>query len=124
MDVLTALQPEGIAQWALAIAFITSISLCTILALNSRNAGLSHIPGPFLARYTDIWAVHFTWKTRRYRNKVGEQRGLRAQYGDAVRTGPRTVTVFDPAAVPVIYGVRSKLDKVKRHQFDEMIELT
>ncbi|KAL2880404.1 hypothetical protein SGCOL_004121 [Colletotrichum sp. CLE4] len=36
---------------------------------------------------------------------------LRDKYGDVVRLGPRSVTVFDPSAVPVIYGVRSRLDK-------------
>ncbi len=116
MAIFKVYQPEGIAQWVLLSTAIVTISLCSYLVLNSRRAGLSHIPGPFLARYTDAWAVYITWKGQgglHAGNKVGLQRKLHAQYGDVVRTGPRTLTVFDPAAVTVIYGVRSKLDKVR-----------
>jgi hypothetical protein len=113
MDVSTAFQPQSMAQWALLTVAIGVLLLCTMLVLNSRNGRLSHIPGPFLARYTDAWSLYAAWRTLRLGNKVDMQRDLRARYGDVVRTGPRSVTVFDPAAVPVIYGVRSKLDKVR-----------
>ncbi|OCT54514.1 benzoate 4-monooxygenase cytochrome P450 [Cladophialophora carrionii] len=96
---------------ALLVTSIGITLLFSFLVLNSRQAGLSHIPGPFLARYTDAWALYNAWRGIHFHNKVHVQRGLQARYGDVVRTGPRSVTVFDPAAVPVIYGVRSKLDK-------------
>jgi hypothetical protein len=113
MDFLVAFHPDGAAQWALLVTSIGLILLCSLLVLNSRQAGLSHIPGPFLARYTDAWSLYIAWRGVRFHNKVGVQRGLQARYGDVVRTGPRSVTVFDPAAVPAIYGVRSKLDKAR-----------
>ncbi|KAJ9606314.1 hypothetical protein H2200_009275 [Cladophialophora chaetospira] len=111
MDIVAGFRPQGVAQWALFIPLTGIILLCSYLVFSSRRAGLSHIPGPFWARYTDAWALYNAWKGLHYGNKVEVQRGIQARYGDIVRTGPRSVTVFDPAAVPTIYGVRSKLDK-------------
>ena len=113
MDIITRFQPSGVAQWALFTTLTGVFLLCSYLVLDSKRAGLSHIPGPFWARYTDVWALYIAWKGLRYGNKVEVQRALQAWYGDVIRTGPRSVTVLDPAAVPVIYGVRSKLDKVR-----------
>ena len=114
MDVVTSFQPQGLVQWALCSTAVGIVLLVSLLVFNSKIAGLSHIPGPFWARYTDVWAVYFAWATIRYQNKVKEQRSLQSLYGDVVRTGPWTVTVFDPAAVPLIYGVRTKLEKVSK----------
>ena len=117
MDIVTGFQPLGVAQWALFTTLTGVFFLCSYFVLESRRAGLSHIPGPFWARYTDAWALYTAWKILRSRNKVGAQRALQARYGDVVRTGPRSVTIFDPAAIPAIYGVRSKLDKVRSDNF-------
>jgi hypothetical protein len=98
------------------VFILTAVTLTTTflyLEFNSRKAGLSHIPGPFLARYTQAWSLYAAWHTNRHDNRVTFQRQLQAQYGDIVRTGPCSVTVLDPAAVPVIYGVRSRLNKVR-----------
>ena len=84
------------------------------LLINSRCANLSHIPGPLLARYTDLWNFFQAWKIVRWGGKVEFYQELQAQYGDVVRVGPRSVVVLDPAAVPIIYGVRARLDKVCR----------
>ena len=93
-------------------AIIVSI-LVAFLIVNSRRAGLSSIPGPFLARYTDAWALCSAWKIARYGlDKVSYYRNLQAHYGSVIRTGPRSVVVLDAAAVPLIYGVRAKLNKV------------
>lgn len=82
------------------------------LLINSRRANLSHIPGPFLARYTDAWNLFQAWNIVHWGGKVEFYQKLQAQYGDVVRVGPRSVVALDPAAVPVIYGVRARLDKV------------
>ena len=83
-----------------------------VLFVNSLKAGLSHVPGPFLARYTDAWNLWCAWKITKYGGKNEHFRQLQAKYGDTVRIGPQSVLVLDPAAVPVVYGVRAKLDKV------------
>lgn len=103
----------------IACTFFFLLILCSYLVIESKAAGLSRIPGPWLAQFTNIWALHFTWRTNRAgttnggQNKVSKLMKLRAVYGDVVRTGPRMVVVFDPAAVPMIYGVRSKLNKAR-----------
>ncbi|OAL36511.1 hypothetical protein AYO20_04127 [Fonsecaea nubica] len=95
----------------LSLVGLSLMVLVAYLFISSRRAGLSHIPGPFLARYTNIWSLYTTWLTSQNYNRVSFHNKLRSQYGDVVRTGPNSVTVFDPAAVTQIYGVRSKLDK-------------
>ncbi|KEF59855.1 uncharacterized protein A1O9_04703 [Exophiala aquamarina CBS 119918] len=98
-------------QCVLVVVGATLSFLCVTLFQKSKRAGLSHIPGPFIARYTNLWAVYVTWKTDREDNRVSLNRTLQERYGDVIRTGPRNVSVTDPAAIPVIYGVRSRLDK-------------
>jgi hypothetical protein len=68
--------------------------------ISNKTAAISHIPGPFLARYTDAWSLWLTWKTHHHGNRAATLRTLEAQYGSVVRTGPRSVTVLDPAACP------------------------
>jgi cytochrome P450 len=79
------------------------------LVITSRNAGLSHIPGPFLARYTDLWRFYHSWRVI---NEGQDFSGLLTrEYGDVIRIGPNTVAVFDPAAIPTIYGTANRLEK-------------
>ena len=87
------------------------VAICFSL-ISSWRAGLSHVPGPFLARYTDAWNIYSAWRTTRQGGKVEHYQRLQAKYGDVIRIGPRSLIVLDPAAVPIIYGVRAKLDKV------------
>ena len=101
----------------LALCTFLGFLFCAVLYFDSKRAGLSHIPGPFFARYTSVWGLYAAWTCIRSGDKTSFYRGLQARYGDVIRTGPRAVTVIDPAAVPVIYGVRSKLDKVSLSRF-------
>lgn len=98
--------------WILVVVGGSLLSVLVFLVLDSRRAGLSHIPGPFLARYTDLWAVYNAWKGESANGQIRVFRDLQARYGNVIRTGPRSVSVLDPAAISVIYGVRSRLDKV------------
>jgi hypothetical protein len=113
MAVDLSLSNAGYLQSALTLCTVLALAFCFKIIFDSRRAGLSGIPGPLLARYTDAWALYTAWQATRGGDKVEYYRGLLAQYGDVIRTGPRSITVFDPAAVPVIYGVRSKLNKVR-----------
>ncbi len=112
MDFIPYLAPRNAVQTSLSIFLVFTFLLCSWLIVNSKKARLSHIPGPFLARYTNAWSLYIAWKCVNHANRTVVQQKLQARYGDVVRTGPRSVTVLDPAAVSVIYGVRSKLDKV------------
>lgn len=101
----------------LGLCILSVLTVCLFLELVSRRAKLSHIPGPWQARYTDAWSLHAAWKissaprTSQSQVKLAHYKRLQALYGDVVRVGPRTVIVFDAAAVPTVYGVRAKLDK-------------
>lgn len=117
MNFVSALlhRPHDLAQVFATIAFFSVASILsgiTILVIQSKRAGLSDVPGPWTARYTDAWNLYATYKALHNEDKASYHRHLKSKYGNVVRTGPRTVSIFDPAAVPVIYGVRSKLDKV------------
>ena len=76
----------------------------------SRESGLSQFPGPWFARYTDLWRAYQAYSSMSKSNYDYE--ALRQNYGDVVRIGPSIVLVFDPEAVPTIFGTGSRLDKV------------
>lgn len=70
---------------------------------------LKHYPGPFAARLSKFWVIkqvlgsggHLHWEHQR----------LQKEYGDYVRTGPRELSIFDPAAISPILGSQSKTTK-------------
>lgn len=111
MDAITKLVDTQTLQYIFIGLGAALLVLLAVLVFDSKRAGLSHIPGPFIARYTNLWAVYVAWKTDYSGTRAAFNRTLQKQYGDVVRTGPRNVSVMDPAAIPTIYGVRSRLDK-------------
>lgn len=81
-----------------------------ISVIRSKAAGIDHIPGPFLARYTDALRAYLAFKHSGRETNLFMK--LHAEYGDLVRVGPRTVSVLDPQAVSTIYNVKARLNKV------------
>ncbi|KAL3484492.1 cytochrome P450 [Aspergillus germanicus] len=100
---MTIPDPEHVSNpllspnFLLILVLILAVLLIPTL-LGSKISGISHVPDPFLARYTDAWSLWLTWKTHHYGDRAAALR-------------PRSVTVLNPAAVPLVYGVRAKLDK-------------
>lgn len=81
----------------LLLLYISSLIYTALLP------GLRSLPGPLSARFTRWY---------RFGLVVGGQapaqyRKLHARYGPIVRVGPTHVSVADPAAIPVIYGIGS-----------------
>ncbi|KAF2497376.1 cytochrome P450 [Lophium mytilinum] len=74
----------------------------------SRTAGLNDIPGPWLAKYTNLWRLLETKKTGGDADYMHE---MHKKYGDVVRVGPHAVNVADPANIPAIYGNKARLHK-------------
>ena len=98
---------------ALAGLFVKAIGLGAVLlvtryVLAYLQSPLKSIPGPFLAKFSDIW---------RFLNHYGQthietQRKLHEQHGDIVRLGPNTVSVADASLIKTIYNTRGTYLKV------------
>ncbi|PWY65419.1 pisatin demethylase [Aspergillus eucalypticola CBS 122712] len=84
------------------------VSLAVAKLLHNRfGKGISHIPGPFLASFSDLWLfIHY------YRRQGLTERDLHNKYGSPlIRLGPNTVSVGDPVALKVVYGWKPILRK-------------
>jgi hypothetical protein len=88
--------------WSLPILYISH------RLWRESQSPLKKIPGPFLAKYTNLWrfgnvltgGAHLT------------QMQLHAKHGSAVRLGPNFVALKDPALIKEIYDARGKFIKV------------
>lgn len=65
-----------------------------------RNWQIRDIPGPFLAKFSNLWYLYECRKCRRYLTV----HKLHEQYGKLVRVTPDQVSIADPDAIPVVYG--------------------
>jgi hypothetical protein len=94
----------------LAVGALVLVTSVLYLIKHSRDAGLDHIPGPWLARYSNLhaWIEAQRW----HGSDVCYLRRLHEKHGPVVRVAPRRVSVCDPDAIPTIYGMRASLDKV------------
>lgn len=69
---------------------------------------LRHVPGPFVAAISDLWRVMHT-----LRGNTMKEYELHRKYNSPIlRFGPNTVSVADPTAIKLIYGLNPVLNKV------------
>lgn len=85
------------------------IGLVARLLYNKYATGLNHIPGPFLAGFTDCYRLAVARGYRPERWHID----LSKQYGDFVRIGPRTVLCSSNKAAKQIYALNSGFKKVR-----------
>ncbi|KAI9754728.1 MAG: hypothetical protein M4579_004575 [Chaenotheca gracillima] len=71
------------------------------LLLNRFRSHLQSIPGPAAAAYTRLWKLYDVWKGYHHLNLIK----LHYEYGPVVRIGPKHVSISDPTAIPLIYGM-------------------
>jgi hypothetical protein len=95
-----------------------AILLITRYVLAYLQSPLKTIPGPFLAKFSDIW---------RFLNHYGQthietQRRLHEQHGDIVRLGPNTVSVADASLIKTIYNTRGTYLKVSMYSDNIMYD--
>jgi hypothetical protein len=95
----------GLLTKAIGLGVILLVSRYVLAYLQSP---LKNIPGPFLAKFSDLW---------RFVNHYGQthietQRKLHEQHGDIVRLGPNTVSVADVSLIKTIYNTRGTFLKV------------
>lgn len=62
---------------------------------------LRHIPGPIVAKFTDLWRLLLVWQGRAELTYVE----LHEKYGDVVRIGPNCVSISKSDCINDIYGI-------------------
>ena len=98
---------------ALAQLFLSLLSLALLYLLLSTARSyyrLSHIPGPFLARFTNIPRFLWVWSNNAHNVHIA----LHRKYGPVVRFGPNMVSVASPPEIGQIYGFKKPWLKVGR----------
>ena len=70
--------------------------------------GLSRIPGPPLARWTKLWRLYDVYKGQSHHTAIR----LHLDHGPLVRVAPNVVSVGDPQAIKIIYGLTGAFPKV------------
>ncbi|CAI7625537.1 unnamed protein product [Penicillium pancosmium] len=82
-------------------------SIAIRLLSNRYKHGLRDIPGPFVAKYSRLWKLHSVWKG----NHQDVAIDLHRRHGSLVRIGPKHISVGDPEAISVIYGLNNGFTK-------------
>ena len=99
------------ATFDIAKGNLLALSLCMILIFSAYLVAtyvrLSHVPGPFLAAFTNF--VRLRWVLTRKAQYIHID--LHRKYGPLVRIGPNTVSVGDPAEIQQIYGLTGSYAK-------------
>ncbi|OSS44053.1 hypothetical protein B5807_11148 [Epicoccum nigrum] len=90
---------------ALAQPFLSLLSLALFYLFLSTARSyfrLSHIPGPFLARFTNIPRFLWVWSNNAHNVHIA----LHRRYGPVVRFGPNMISVASPEEIGQIYGFK------------------
>ncbi|KAJ5348201.1 Cytochrome P450 E-class group I [Penicillium brevicompactum] len=77
------------------------------LLTNRYKRVLRDIPGPVLARYSRLWKLYSVWKGDHHHVEID----LHRKHGSLVRIGPNHISVSDPSAIPLIYGLNKGFTK-------------
>lgn len=89
----------AIAAAAFSVVYVLSLLL---------KPGLRSVPGPWLARISNLYRVGMVQRGR-FSFELVE---LHKKYGDAVRIGPDSVSLTQTSLVDDIYGFRTDFGKV------------
>ncbi|KAI9749736.1 MAG: hypothetical protein M4579_006764 [Chaenotheca gracillima] len=82
-----------------------------------QRKALWTIPGPFAAKFSNLWLLYQCRRGRRYWS-VDE---AHKKYGPLVRIQPDHVSVADPDAIPIIYGHGNGF--LKSHYYDAFVSI-
>lgn len=107
-----------------ALSFVgqhfVAITIAGILIHLSRNyftPGAYHIPGPFLAKLSNLWRFFDVAKGRADITLYK----LHQKYGDYVRLGPNVVSVRDMDALKAIYGINKRYQKTDFYRVQQQL---
>ena len=101
---------DGMSLLSLAVQGLGVLSLLTIAHLlwTYIKSPIKHIPGPFFAKFTNLWRFFDTYGGRAELT----HRILHEKYGSVVRLGPNVVSISDPKLLRTIYNTRGDYLKV------------
>ena len=95
----------------MAFLYLLPLLLCLLvlrLSFNFFTPGLRSIPGPFFARFSNLWRLISTASGR---HELTLQK-LHNRHGSVVRIGPNVLSISDPEVIESIYGYKSDFIKV------------
>ena len=82
----------------LLLLLLASLLIAHLISAYRRH---KDIPGPFLAKFTDLYRLYLVWR----RDAHDAHLNLHQQYGDLVRLGPNCISISKPGLIPSIYGI-------------------
>ncbi|KAH7052356.1 cytochrome P450 [Macrophomina phaseolina] len=101
LGVIASVQNVLLFAAAFLVSFFVSVAIYRLFFSPIR-----HFPGPWQAALTSFYRVFVSIGTNlRLFTKVEE---LHKQYGDYVRVGPREISILNPAAIPLLYGSKTR----------------
>lgn len=100
----------GLSILVLEAAGLGLAALLIHYVYNYFTTPLKDIPGPFWAKFSNIWRLvdHFN------ATQIVNQQRLHDQLGSAVRIGPNFVSLSDPDLIKTVYSTRGNFLKVSR----------
>lgn len=90
-----------------SVSIIGAALVCYLISAYFRSP-LKGIPGPFLAKFTNVWRL---WDHCNA-TQIDTQRVLHEKLGPAVRIGPNVVSLNDPSLISTVYSTRGNYLKV------------
>ena len=101
--------------WLTLLYGVLAVTIFSLLR-NALRPGIRSVPGPFLAKFSNLWRLYTTWK-RTFKDDIPV---LHRKYGSSlVRIGPNLVSCSDPRAIDSIYGFHNEMQKVRYiHLYD------
>ncbi|KAG6353877.1 hypothetical protein INS49_005134 [Diaporthe citri] len=92
------------------IALIAGVGLGVLVVSHVvayLRSPLKDIPGPFLAKFTNMWRLIDHYKA----TQISTQRRLHEELGPAVQIGPNVVSLSDPTLLKTVYSTRGEYIK-------------
>ena len=93
----------GFEVIAICLTLLCLYYLSTLFAY-----GLWDLPGPTLAKVSNLWRLIEAWKGHQ---ELALQ-DLHRKHGKLVQIGPNVISITDPDAIEIIFGIKTDLPKV------------
>ncbi|KAK9420554.1 hypothetical protein SUNI508_06294 [Seiridium unicorne] len=106
---------------AMTAFVLTSLGVALIVlraAYLHLTSTIRDIPGPFLAKFTNLWRLLDYYKG----TQIDSQQRLHEKLGSAVRIGPNIVSLSDPSLLRTIYSTRGEFLKSDFYSVNDAVQ--